>query len=74
MSGRAASSLSGDPGLTQPAADRLPADPDLFPFRQHLHEMGIIELRVAILVKPQDTVMHLGTVGVVSPLAPSPMG
>ena len=63
-----------DAGLTQPAPDRLAADPELFPFRQHLHEMGIIELGIPFLVKPQDTVAHLGTVGVVIPLSPSPMG
>ena len=73
MPGRTTSSLGREPGLTQPPAHRLPTDPEILPFRQHLYEVGIIELGITSLVKHQDTVAHLGTVGVMSRLTAASM-
>jgi hypothetical protein len=64
MLGRTAAPFRTDPGLAQPAANRLPADPEAFPPLQHLDEVGVVELGVDLPVKDQDPLAELGTSGV----------
>jgi hypothetical protein len=53
--------LGFDPRLAAPSAHGLPADLETLSFRQHLREVGVVEVGVAIFVKAQDAVSQLGT-------------
>jgi hypothetical protein len=73
VAGRAAVALGRYPGLTKPAAGCLAADPQPL-LREHLDEVGIVELGVTLLMKPQDLFPDLRVEGVMSRLSPVPMG
>jgi hypothetical protein len=71
--GRSATPLGTDPGLAQPATDRLPPDPKTFPLLQHLDEVGVVELGVDLSVEHQDAVADLRTPSIGGRTAPVAM-
>jgi len=74
MLGRSATAFGTDPRFTQPATDRPPSDSQTFSLRQHLDEVGVVELGIRVLVKRQNPLADFRAEGVSSGLASAPMG
>ena len=73
MAGRAAASFGRDPGLAQPTAHSLPADPESLAFFQHFNEVGVVEVLIAVFMKLQDALLQISAASVASGLATSSM-
>jgi len=74
VAGRATVPLGRYPGLTQPAAYRLPTDPQAFLLLEHLDKVIVVKHGVALLMKPQDLLPHLLVESVISGLPSMPVG
>jgi hypothetical protein len=71
---RPAATLGLDPRLAAPSPHGLPADLEALSFRQHLREVGVVEVGIVILVKAQDPVSQLSTEGIASWLTAALVG
>ena len=71
---RSAPPLRPDPRLPQPPPHRLPSDPQTLPLRQHLDEVGVVELSIHVLVKLQNSLADLRPQGIAGRLTPAPVG
>jgi hypothetical protein len=62
--GRPTPPFGSNAGLPPPTANRLPADPKVFPLGQHLRKVGVIEQGVGLSRKGQPPLSNFITIGI----------